>query len=98
MNYTKNLTEKIEDRLLATHISDNPKFESACLSGDGLTIMNIVETEMENNNLYTKGSKKLQADIIRMLKGQTKVSTYTGQNILFFVYNSRLAGVGLAVS
>ena len=98
MNYTKNLTEKIEDRLLATHISDNPKFESACLSGDGLMIMNIVETEMENNNLYTKGSKKLQADIIRMLKGQTKVSTYTGQNILFFVYNSRLAGVGLAVS
>ena len=53
MNYTKNLTEKIEDRLLATHISDNPKFESACLSGDGLMIMNIVETEMENNNLYT---------------------------------------------
>lgn len=98
MNYTKNLTEKIEDRLLATHISDNPKFESACLSGDGLTIMNIVETEMEKNNLYSKGSKKLQADIIRMLKGQTEVSTYTGQNILFFVYNSRLAGIGLAVS
>ena len=98
MNYTKNLTEKIEDRLLATHISENPKFESACLSGDGLTIMNIVETEMEKNNLYTKGSKKLQTDIIRMLKGQAKVSTYTGQNILFFVYNSRLAGIGLAVS
>ena len=98
MNYTKNLTEKIEDRLLATHISDNPKFESACLSGDGLTIMSIVETEMEKNNLYSKGSKKLQADIIRMLKGQTEVSTYTGQNILFFVYNSRLAGIGLAVS
>lgn len=92
------LTEKIEDRLLATHISDNPKFESACLSGDGLTIMNIVEAEMKKNNLYTKGSKKLQTDIIRMLKGQTKVSTYTGQNILFFVYNSRLAGIGLAVS
>ena len=37
-------------------------------------------------------------DIIRKLKGQTKVSTYVGQEILFFVYNSRLAGIGLAVS
>ena len=96
--YTKAVTEKIENRLLATHLSDNPNFESACMSGDGAMIMEIVETEMEKNNLYTKGSKKLQADIIRMLKGQTKVSNYVGQNILFFVYNARLAGVGLAVS
>ena len=96
--YTKNLTEKIEDRLLATHISDNPEFESACLSGNGLMIMDIIEAEMEKNNLYTKGSKKLQADIVRKLNGQAKVSTYTGQEILFLVYNSRLAGVGLAVS
>jgi hypothetical protein len=95
--YTKNLTEKIEDRLLATHISDNPDFEGACLSGNGTMIMEIIATEMEKNNLYTKGSKKLQADIIRMLKGQAQVSKYVGQNILFFVYNSRLAGIGLAV-
>jgi hypothetical protein len=95
--YTKNLTEKIEDRLLATHISDNPDFEGACLSGNGTMIMEIIATEMEKNNLYTKGSKKLQADIIRMLKGQVQVSKYVGQNILFFVYNSRLAGIGLAV-
>lgn len=95
--HTKNLTEKIEDRLLATHISDNPDFEGACLSGNGTMIMEIIATEMEKNNLYTKGSKKLQADIIRMLKGQAQVSQYVGQNILFFVYNSRLAGIGLAV-
>jgi hypothetical protein len=95
--YTKNLSEKIEDRLLATHISDNPDFEGACLSGNGLQIMEIVEAEMKKNNLYTKGSKKLQADIIRMLRGQSQVPKYTGQNILFFVYNSRLAGVGLAI-
>jgi hypothetical protein len=95
--YTKNLSEKIEDRLLATHISDNPDFEGACLSGNGTMIMEIVATEMEKNNLYTKGSKKLQADILRMLKGQAQVSQYVGQNILFFVYNSRLAGIGLAV-
>lgn len=96
--YTKNLTEKIENRLLAAHISDNPEFEGACLSGNGSLIMDIIEAEMEKNNLYTKGSKKLQADIVKKLKGQAKVSSYVGQEILFFVYNSRLAGIGLAVN
>ena len=94
----KNLTEKIEDRLLATHITDNPEFEDACLSGNGSKIIEIVEVEMKKNNLYTKGSKKLQADIIRMLKGQGKVSAHIGRNVLFFAYNSRLAGINLAVN
>lgn len=96
--YTKELSEKIEDRLLATHISDNAEFENACLSGNGLLIMDIVETEMKKNNLYTKGSKKLQADILRMLQGRSSVPTYVGQNILMFVWNSRLSGIGLAVN
>jgi hypothetical protein len=95
--YTKKLEAKIEDRLLATHISDNPNFEGACLSGNGLMIMEIIEAEMEKNNLYTKGSKKLQADIINMLQGKTQVPKYVGQNILMFVFNSRLAGIGLSV-
>ena len=96
--YTKNISEKIDDRLLAAHVTDNPNFAKACESGDGLMIMEIVEAEMKKNDLYTKGSKKLQADIIRMLKGQSRVSTSIGQNILFFVYNSRLSGLGLAVN
>ena len=96
--YTKNLTEKIEDRLLATHISDNPNFENACRSGDGLQIMEIIEVEMKKNNLYTKGSKKLRADIIRMLQGQSKVSEYIGNDILRFVWNSRMSGTGFAVA
>lgn len=95
--YTKKLEAKIEDRLLATHISDNPDFEGACLSGNGLMIMEIIEAEMEKNNLYTKGSKKLQADIINMLQGKSRVPKYVGQNILMFVFNSRLAGIGLSV-
>jgi hypothetical protein len=95
--YTKKLEAKIEDRLLATHISDNPDFEGACLSGNGLMIMEIIEAEMEKNNLYTKGSKKLQADIINMLQGKSRVPKYVGQNVLMFVYNSRLAGIGLSV-
>lgn len=95
--YTKNLCEKIEDKLLATHISDNPEFEGACLSGNGMMIMEIVAAEMEKNKLYTKGSKKLQNDITRMLQGQAKVPTYIGRNVLMFVWNSRLAGIGLSV-
>ena len=94
--YTKKLGPQIEDRLLATHVSDNPEFESACLSGNGLMIMNIVEAEMQKNNLFTKGSKKLQADIIRLLQGRSQVSKSVGQNVMMFVWNSRLSGIGLA--
>ena len=93
----KNLNPKIEDRLLATHVTNNPNFESACMTGNGAQIMAIVESEMQKNNLFTKGSKKLQADILRMLQGKDKVSTSIGQNILMFVWNSRAAGIGLAV-
>lgn len=95
--YTKKLEAKIEDRLLATHVADNPNFEAACTSGNGAMIMEIVAAEMEKNNLYTKGAKKLQADIVRMLQGKEVVSKYIGQNILMFVWNSRLSGIGLAV-
>ena len=96
--YTKKLEEKIEDRLLATHIADNPDFEGACMSGNGLMIMEIIEAEMKKNNLYSKGSEKLKSDIIRMLRGQSRVPSRIGQNILFFVWNSRLAGIGLSVN
>jgi hypothetical protein len=89
--------QKIEDHLLATHISNNKDFESACLSGNGLQIMDIITAEMEKNKLFTKGSKKLQADIIRMLQGKSKVSPSVGQNILMFVWNSRMSGIGLSV-
>ena len=96
--YTKNLEAKIEDRLLATHIANNPNFTTACTTGNSSKIMAIVEAEMEKNNLYTKGSKKLKADILRMLNGKEKVSTHVGQNILMFVWNSKLSGIGLAVT
>lgn len=90
--------KNIEDRLLATHVSNNPNFESACLTGDGLQIMDIVKAEMEKNKLFTKGSKKLQADIIRLLQGQSKVAPSVGRNILMFVWNSRMSGIGYAVN
>ena len=95
--YTKELQAKIEDRLLATHIADNPEFEGACLSGNSSLIMDIVDREMKKHDLYTKGSKKLRADIVRMLNGKERVSTYVGQNVMMFVWNSRLSGIGLAV-
>lgn len=89
---------KIEDRLLATHVSDNSDFEAACLSGNGTQIMSIIESEMKKNNLFTKGSEKLKNDVYRMLQGKEKVPSSVGQNILFFVWNSRMSGIGLAVN
>lgn len=85
-------TTKIENRLLATHISDNAEFEQACLSGDAKKIMAIVQSEMEKNNLYTNGAKKLRDDIFRMLNRKKSCT-----DILYFVWNSRLSGTGLAV-
>ena len=95
--YTPEVEKKVEDRLLATHITENPDFTKACLAGDGQLIMSIVDNEMEKNNLYTKGSKKLREMINMMLKGKMKVSTTVGTNIMYFVYNSRLSGIGLGV-
>ena len=56
-------TMKVEDRLLATHISNNPEFEAACLTGDAKKIIAIVNHEMEAHRLHTKGANKLKADI-----------------------------------
>ena len=89
---------KVEDRLLATHVSDNSDFEAACLSGNGTQIMSIIETEMKKNNLFTKGSEKLKNDVYRMLQGKENVPSSVGQNILFFVWNSRMSGIGIAVN
>ena len=85
-------TMKIEDRLLATHISNNPDFEAACLTGDADKIIQIVNLEMEKNELYTKGATKLKSDIIRMLNAKKHFA-----QILMFVWNSRLSGTGDAV-
>ena len=94
----KNLSLKNEDRLLATHVSNNSDFEAACLTGDGAKIMAIVETEMEKHKLFTPGSKKLQEDIRTMLQGKPKVSASVGANVMMFVWNSRMRGIGLGVN
>lgn len=96
--YTKKVEQKVEDRLLATHISTNPKFEKACMDGDGNLIMEIVNTEIEKNNLYTDGSEQLKKDIANLIRGRTKLPSHVGQNILFFVWNARLSGTGYAVT
>lgn len=90
--------KKIEDRLLATHVSNNKDFESACLSGNAGQIISIVNAEMQKNNLFTKGSEKLKADILKMLQGKEKVSYTVGANVLYFVWNSRMSGIGLGVN
>ena len=90
-------TQKIENDLLATHISENADFEQACLTGDATKIVSIINYEMEKHDLHTKGAEKLKKDILNKIKGQSKISLNAGQNILFFVWNSRLSGTGLAV-
>lgn len=93
-----NVNSIMEERLLATHITNNKDFESACLSGDADKIMTIVHTEMEKHKLHTKGSIKLRDDILRKLQGKLMVSSYVGKNILAFVWNSRLSGTGFSVA
>ena len=85
-------TMKIEDHLLATHISNNPEFEAACLAGDADKIITIVNQEMEEHKLHTNGANKLKADILRMLNTKKHFA-----QILMFVWNSRLSGTGDAV-
>jgi hypothetical protein len=85
-------TLKAENHLLATHISNNPEFEAACLAGDANKILTIVDHEMEEHGLFTKGANKLKSDIIKMLNAKKHFA-----QILMFVWNSRLSGTGDAV-
>ena len=94
----KTLSPKIEAQLLATHVATNESFTTACFAGDGKKIMEIVETEMEKNKLFTPGSKKLQEDIRVMLQGKERVPAGVGKRVLEFVWNSYAKGIGLGVS
>jgi hypothetical protein len=96
--YNKDIETRISDRLLATHIANNADFTTACMAGNATKIKTIVDTEMIENHLFTKGSQKLKADILRMLGGKEKVTSCVGQRILMFVWNSKLSGIGLAVN
>lgn len=85
------------DSLIATHVCKNPDFEAACLTGDATKIISIFDHEMEANNLYTPGSKKLRNDVFRMTRGQEKIPARVGESILFFVWNSQMSGLDLKV-
>jgi hypothetical protein len=93
------LTEGVTsaDNLIATYICNNPGFETACLTGDATQIMAIIDAEMEANNMYTPGAKKLRNDVFRMTRGNAKVPAKIGEHILFFVWNSQLSGTGDSV-
>jgi hypothetical protein len=85
-------TIKVDDRLLATHISSNPDFEAACMAGDVEMILAIVDAEMTKHNLHTNGAKKLREDVFRLTETKKRCS-----DILYFIWNSRLSGTGFAV-
>ena len=90
---TETIAAKIEDRLIATHVSDNPDFEEACVNNKYERIIQIFEEEMESNDLFTKGANKLKDEIQLMI-----IKRKPGTDIMFKVWNARLAGIGLSVS
>ena len=83
---------KIEDRLIATHVSNTEKFEEACMNNNYELILQIFDEEMKLNNLFTRGTKKLRDEIQLMIYKHK-----SGTEIMFKVWNARLAGTGNAV-
>lgn len=83
-----------DEDLLATYVATNPEFETACMTGDATKILSIMDSEMEKQQMFTPGAKKLRDDVFRMTKGHPKVPARIGENILFFVWNSQLSGTG----
>jgi hypothetical protein len=91
------LTEAPDQSLLATHVVQHPDFETACMNGNASQIMMIIDNVMQEKSLVTPGAKKLRNDVFRMTKGDAKIPKKIGENILFFVWNSRMSGTGYAV-
>ena len=82
------------EELLATYVATNPEFESACMTGDVAKILSIMDSEMEKQQMFTPGAKKLRDDVVRMAKGHNKVPQRVGEQILFIIWNSQLSGTG----
>ena len=93
-NYLTEAVVSNPDLLLATKVCQNPEFEAACMTGDATKIMSIIDYEMEVNNMYTPGAKKLRNDVFVMTRGNARVPKKIGENILFFVWNSQASGIG----
>ena len=90
------ITEGVNlDRILADKLLSNPEFETACLSGDANKIMAIVDEEMEKNNLFTPGAKKVRFEIMRMIQGRTRLSSRVGQEIYAFAWYAKGQSMGI---
>lgn len=89
---TEQIAAKIENRLIATHVSNNVDFEEACMTNNYDRIIQIFDEEMEENDLFTKGAIKLKEEVKLMI---TKHKP--GTDILFKVWNARMSGTGFGV-
>lgn len=89
---TEKIIAKIEDRLIATHVSNNVDFEEACMTNNYDRIIQIFDEEMEENNLFTKGAIKLKEEIKLMI-----AKNKPGTDIMFKVWNARMSGTGFGV-
>lgn len=89
---TEQIAAKIENRLIATHVSNNLDFEEACLNNNYDRIIQIFDEEMEENDLFTKGAIKLKEEVKVMITKRKP-----GTDIMFKVWNARMSGAGLGV-
>lgn len=101
-NYlTEAMNEEVNmDRILADKLCNNPEFESACMSGDARKIMAIIDTEMQNNNLFTSGAKKLRGQVLCMTRGRDRIPVRIGEQIFNHIWYAEGAvkGVEKAIS
>ena len=100
LSTTMVLTEGVApaEELIATHVCNNPEFETACMTGDATKIMSIIDHEMEVNNMYTPGAKKFRNDVFYMTRGNARVPKKIGEQIMFFAWNCQMSGIGLGVN
>jgi hypothetical protein len=100
LSTTMILTEGVTrpENLIATHVCNNPEFETACMTGDATKIMSIIDSEMQANNMFTPGAKKFRNDVFYMTRGNARVPKKIGEQILFFAWNCQMSGIGLGVN
>ena len=91
---TAALPRAVIDQLLASKLYYNKDFETACFTGDGAAIMQIIDDTMEEENLYTAGAKKLRDNIFVKIRGNKRIPVNVGISIFKYVCDSLVAAYG----
>jgi hypothetical protein len=88
-----------EEKVLANHIGEDDAFIEACETGNAALVRAIIDNTMEELNMYTPGATKFRDTIFSLLGSGSQVEPirrkYVATEILTYVFNCRLASVGL---